>query len=118
MIADSINHGVEVIGLAKHAALDGLEDLGQVRVDCVLSIGMAVPQILNIFGQCAEEEDILLADLASDLNLSRSKQMENLSSSDWKLTLAPSHVPIIKPPFNTNFMLLVPEALNNVSIRH
>ena len=27
------------------------------------------------------------------------------------LTLAPSQVPMMRPPFKTNFMLLVPEAL-------
>jgi len=65
-------------------------------------------EVFNIFSQVAEEEDVAVADLASDFNLFR--QLRS-TRDPGKLTLAPSQVPMIRPPLRTNFMLLVPEAL-------
>jgi hypothetical protein len=69
---------------------------------------VGVPKLLDIFGQVAKEENVTLADFASDFNL-KSVSKEN-SVETAKLTLAPSQVPMIKPPLRTNFMLLVPLA--------
>ena len=76
---------------------------------------MCVAEIVNILGKVSEEEDVVLANLTSDFNLGRliSSAFTNVQGTpDNILTLAPSQVPIIKPPFRTNFMLLVPEALS------
>jgi hypothetical protein len=39
------------------------------RVAVEVAVEMAVAQLLDIFGQVAEEEDVLFADLASDFDL-------------------------------------------------
>jgi hypothetical protein len=67
-----------------------------------------VAEILDILGQIAKEEDVVLADLTSDFNLFLVSR--RLFTRQGRLTFAPSQVPMIKPPFITNFMFEVPLA--------
>lgn len=69
MVADSRDHGQEVVGLAECAALNSFEDLGKVRVDGVRAVCVRVAKILNILGEIAKEENVVLANLTGDLNL-------------------------------------------------
>lgn len=69
MVTDSRNHGQEIIGLAKRAALNRLEDLVQVRVDRVRAVRVCVAKVLDILGEVAEEEYIVLANFTRNLNL-------------------------------------------------
>lgn len=69
MVADSRDHGQEIVGLAKCTALNRLEDLGQVRIDCVRAVRVRMAEILDILSEVAEEEDVVLANLTGDLNL-------------------------------------------------
>jgi hypothetical protein len=69
-----------------------------------------VSQLVHVLGQVAEEEDVVLANLARDFDLVRLAIGTGGKRKKVKLTFAPSHVPIISPPFSTNFMLLVPDA--------
>ena len=69
VLAHSCNHGAEIVGAAKRALLNLLEDLVKVSVDAVGTIGVRVAQVINIFGKVAEEEDVVLSNLTSDFNL-------------------------------------------------
>jgi hypothetical protein len=77
---------------------------------------VGVPEVIDFLREVAEEEDILFADLACDFDLGFKSiscffYCESRVKLEGKLTLAPSQVPMIRPPFSTNFMLLVPDAL-------
>ena len=105
----------KVVRRSERALLNLLKHTREVGVDRVRAIGMCVAEIVNILGKVSEEEDVVLANLTSDFNLERSISSafpKVQGTPDIILTLAPSQVPIIKPPFRTNFMLLVPEALS------
>lgn len=69
MVTHSRDHGQEVIGLTKHAALDRLENLLQTRVDLVRAVCVGMTQVFDILREVAEKEDVILADLTGDLNL-------------------------------------------------
>ena len=72
---------------------------------------MCVAEILDVLGEVAKEEDIVLTDLSGDFDLTVAISSGPGPEGSKSLTLAPSQVPMINPPFSTNFMLLVPEAL-------
>ncbi len=59
------------LGVAKHAALDGLKDLQKIGVERVATIGVSVAKVFDILGQIAKEENVVLANLTSDFNLHR-----------------------------------------------
>lgn len=69
VVAHCRDHAGEIIRLAKRATLDCVEHLLQVRVDRVRSVRVLVAEILNVLGEVAEEENVVLSDLASDLDL-------------------------------------------------
>lgn len=52
--------------------MDRVEDVGERRVELVLRVQMCVAEILDVFGEVAEKEDILLADFAGDFDLDKS----------------------------------------------
>lgn len=109
------DHASEVLGFTKSALFDLLEDLGEIGIDGVRAIIVGVAEIFNILGKIAEEEDVVLSNLTRNFNLadvSISLRNDTVAAH----TLAPSHVPIMRPPLSTNFMLLVPEALEPVSV--
>lgn len=69
MVADGADEGGELVGVAEGVGLDGLEDFGQIRVDGVGAIVVCVAQVLDVFGQVAEEEDVVFVDFAGDFDL-------------------------------------------------
>jgi hypothetical protein len=123
VLAHGRHHAGKVLRLAKGALLNLLKDARQVRVDLVLllagPVDVRVAQLFDLLGEVAKEEDVLLTDLARDFDLDRCILGAGLQWGGClgkeTLTLAPSQVPIIRPPLSTNFMLLVPEALSYVS---
>jgi len=108
MVFNGTDKSAERARIAKHATLDGLEDLEKVGVKHMLTVVVRVPKVFHVLGEVTKEEDIVLSDFTSDFNL------DFVSCAVIKgpviLTLAPSQVPMIKPPLRTNFMLLVPDA--------
>jgi len=100
--------------VAERALLDLIKDPRQCRVQRVRTVVVCVTEVLNILRQVAEQEDVALSNLASDFNLASPGQHVLLTKEGekggGKLTLAPSQVPMIRPPFRTNFMLEVPLA--------
>lgn len=69
MFVDGCHQCGEVTGVAEHAAADGIEDLGQLRVELEVAIEMAVTELVDVFGQVPEKEDVLFADFAGDFDL-------------------------------------------------
>lgn len=59
----------EVVGLAKRPLLHLAKHALQVRVDGVPPVRVRVPQVLDVLGQVAKQEDVALANLARDFNL-------------------------------------------------
>lgn len=57
--------------------LDAVEDRAEVRVQRVRGVRVRVPQVLDLLGEVAEEEDVVLADLARDFDL------EALAARSW-----------------------------------
>lgn len=112
VVADGRDEGGKVRRVAESALLDLGEDLGEVWVDVVRAVGVRVTEIFNVLGEVAEEEDVVLANLAGDFNLGNVSSCTVICSkpAGGRRTLAPSQVPIMRPPLRTNFMLLVPEA--------
>ena len=115
MVTNSRDHARKVLGVAKGAVLNGLKHLDQVGIDAVRAIGVRMAKILDILGEVTKEEYVILTNLTRDFNLWRVSNMLGPRNQDV-LTLAPSQVPIMRPPLRTNFMLLVPEALILVSL--
>jgi hypothetical protein len=109
MVDNTVDESREALSVAEHAPSDGVEDLGKLGLDLVSGVEMCMSEVFNVFCEVTEEEDVLLADFTGDLNLCH-VSCNSLSVHGTKLTLAPSQVPMIKPPLRQNFMLEVPEA--------
>lgn len=69
VVADSRNHGTKVVRSTKCALLDLLKHGIQVRVDSVRAVGVCVTKILHILSEISEQEDVVLSNFASDLDL-------------------------------------------------
>ena len=69
LIDDRVAKGAESAGIAKTPAFDGVKDLSEIRVKFEGAIVMSMAEIFNVFGQVAEEEDVIFADFASDFDL-------------------------------------------------
>lgn len=69
VVANGADEGGELVGVAEGVGLDGVEDFDQVRVDGMGAVVVCVAQVFDVFGQVAEEEDVVLADLAGDFDL-------------------------------------------------
>lgn len=63
------NKSGEGTNVAEGVGLDAVEDGLEFWINWWSVVIMCVAQVLNVFGQVAEEEDVVLADLAGDLNL-------------------------------------------------
>lgn len=72
VLDDAVDEGGEGAGVAKRSLLDLVEDFGERFVELVVAVNMSVAEIVDVFGEVAEEEDVLLADLAGDFDLSKS----------------------------------------------
>jgi hypothetical protein len=76
------------------------------RVKVELLVEVCVAEVFDILAQVAEEEDVLFSNLTGDLGLRVSYiqfQAEMILPTSM---FAPSQVPMMRPPFSTNFMLL------------
>lgn len=59
----------EITSVTKHVILDCLEDLFQGWVELEVAVEMTVAKIFDVLREISEEEDILIADLASNFDL-------------------------------------------------
>ena len=70
VVDDAVAEGREAARVAEHAALDRVEDFGEIRVQLERpAVVVRVPQVFDVFGQVAEEEDVRFADFACDFDL-------------------------------------------------
>jgi len=69
VILDSVDQCGEGTCVTEHTTFDGVEDLEEVGVECVCAVGMGVTKIFDVFGEVAEEEDVVFADFAGNFNL-------------------------------------------------
>lgn len=109
MLNDTVDQRGKALSIAKCTVVDVIEDGCELRIKLVLRVQMGVTEVLDIFGKVTKEEDVLFADFAGDFNL-KSVSCCLRQIEPRILTFAPSQVPMIKPPFKQNFMLLVPLA--------
>jgi hypothetical protein len=112
VITDSSDQGAKVMDRAKSALLDLGKHFLQVGVNFMRAVLVTVSEIFNVFSEVAKQEDVVLANLASYFNLFMVSR--GIKCRFHLLTLAPSQVPMMRPPFSTNFMLLVPDALRHM----
>lgn len=114
VVNDTIDQRRECIGVAELATTDRVKNTLQGGVELEARIAMCMAEVLHVLGQIAEQEDILLAYLTSDFNLNSSVSV----TIDLliRLTFAPSHVPMMRPPLRTNFMFDVPDLFLSVLI--
>ncbi len=71
VVAHRRDHAREVVWPPERARLHGREHLGQLRVDRVRTVRVVMAQVLDVLGQVAKPEDVVLADLARDFDLVR-----------------------------------------------
>lgn len=123
MVFYSLDQRGKVVGRPEGVGADVIEDGSEVGVQGGRGVGVCVAQVFDVFGEVAEEEDVLLADFAGYFDLGRLVSGRTVRGGGGRgskgrgkggkgrgLTLAPSQVPMMRPPLRTNFMLLVPEA--------
>jgi hypothetical protein len=71
VLHDAIEQGGEALGIAKGAAVNMIEYVGELGLELVLLVQMRVAEVLDILGKVTEQEDVLFANLAGDFNLLR-----------------------------------------------
>ena len=69
VVSNRRDHGREVLHVAKRALLNRLKHLGQIRVYTMRTVRVRVAEVLDVLGQVAKEEDVVLANLTRDFNL-------------------------------------------------
>ena len=69
VLDDAVDQRGERRCVAEGAALDRVEDGGKLWVEVVVAVNVRVPEVIDVLGQVAEEEDVVLANLASDFYL-------------------------------------------------
>jgi len=69
MVADSGDQRAKVPRLSERALLNLIEYLDEIRVECVCAIRVRVAEVLDILREVAEEEDVVLSNLARNFNL-------------------------------------------------
>lgn len=69
VMANCVNHGIEIVRRTEGTVFDLVEDLVEVRIDDVRAVVVGMAKVLDIFGEVAEEEDVIFADFTGDFNL-------------------------------------------------
>jgi hypothetical protein len=70
----------EITSVTKHVVLDCFEDLFQGRVELEVAVEVTVAEIFDVLSEIAEEENVLIADLASNLDLYKKFELVNSQS--------------------------------------
>lgn len=69
MVDDAVEERTKALGVAECALVDGVEDGRELGVELVVRVEMGVAEVFDVFCQVTEQEDVLLADFARDLDL-------------------------------------------------
>ena len=88
MVDNAINEGRKLSSITKHAITNGVEYCSKIRIELELRVEVGVSEILDVFSEVAEEEDILFTDFTGDLDLndiSMSEGVKKLPKDDLHL---------------------------------
>ena len=69
MIGDRIAQRGKAARVAKGVGFDGVEDASEVRVEGEGAVGVGVAEVFDVFGEVAEEEDVVRGDFAGYFDL-------------------------------------------------
>ena len=69
VLGDRGEEGREVRRVAECAGADGVEDCGEVGVKLEAAVEVSVADFFDVFGEVAEEEDVIFADLTGYFDL-------------------------------------------------
>ena len=69
MLGDGITESGEAARVAKRVGFDGVEDAGEVGVEGEGAVGVGVAEVFDVFGEVAEEEDVVGGDFAGYFDL-------------------------------------------------
>ena len=69
VVSDAIAQSRETVRIAEGVRFDGVEDFSKVRVEGEAAVCVGVAQVLDVFGEVAEEEDIGFTDFTSYFDL-------------------------------------------------
>lgn len=71
MILNCTNQSRELPCITERSGLDGLKYLCQIGIKSVAAIVVRVTQIIDVFSEVAEQEDVVFSNLTSDFDLRR-----------------------------------------------
>lgn len=83
MLDDAVDERREAICVAEGAVMDVVEDGGELWVELILRVQVRVAQVLDVFGEVAEKEDVLLADFTGDFDLEQSQSLYVRSTDEY-----------------------------------
>jgi hypothetical protein len=69
VLNDAVDESREFLSVAENAVVDVVEDNGELGIELVVAVEMGMSEVLDVFCEVAEEEDVVLADLTGDFDL-------------------------------------------------
>lgn len=66
VVDDRIHEGGELGRVAEGSRADRVEDAGELGVELKVAVEVVVAEVVGVFGQVAEEEDVVFAYFAGD----------------------------------------------------
>ena len=69
MVDDAVDERGEGASLTKSTLFNLVKDFGEGFVKMVIAIDVGMAQVVDIFGEVAEKENVVLADFARDFDL-------------------------------------------------
>lgn len=111
MVDDGVDEGAELARVAKGAFADGVEDGLQGGVELETAVPVSVAQVFDVFGEVAEEEDVVFADFARNFDVGAVTGANDKAAVEDELDASYQlgNLYVVRGLLHT-FMLLVPEA--------
>lgn len=69
VLNDRVHERGEGALVTECARVDGVKDALQIRIDVEFLVEVGVAEVLDVFGEIAEEEDVLVTDFAGNFDL-------------------------------------------------
>jgi len=88
VIFNCTGQGAEHSCVAESVGLDSLKDFEKIWVKTVRAVVVGMAKVFDVFGQIAEEEDVILSDLASNFNLTLSVEFMTRKNETYVCTVA------------------------------
>lgn len=71
MFGNRITQCGEAARVAEGVGFDGVEDAGEIGIEGEIAVGVGVAEVFDVFGEVAEEEDVVGGDFAGYFDLRR-----------------------------------------------